>query len=124
MLPKCLAMPLTAMTGVPVPAAALFGTTPSVLKLMHSSPVRKPFATLQVSPTMSSVFPELLVGIDVGTTMTKATVVGLFEFGVYLRGHNAPGTVLAMHARLIGFVIGIVLMVVIPMLAGAPMRFF
>jgi hypothetical protein len=50
--------------------------------------------------------------------------IGLFEFGVYLRGHNAPGTVLTMHARLIGFLIGIVLMVVIPMLAGAPMRFF
>jgi hypothetical protein len=50
--------------------------------------------------------------------------VGLFEFGVYLRGHNVPGTVLAMQARLIGFVTGIVLMVVIPMLAGAPMRFF
>jgi hypothetical protein len=50
--------------------------------------------------------------------------VALFEVGAYLRGRNAPGTVLAMHARLLGFVIGIVLMVVIPMLAGAPMRFF
>jgi hypothetical protein len=50
--------------------------------------------------------------------------VALFEFGVYLRGRNAPGTMLAMNARLIGFVTGIVLMVVIPMLAGAPMRFF
>jgi hypothetical protein len=50
--------------------------------------------------------------------------VALFEVGAYLRGRNAPGTVLAMQARLIGFVIGIVLMVAIPMLAGAPMRFF
>ena len=47
-----------------------------MVTLMHSSPVRKPFATSQVSPTMSRMFPDLLVGIDVGTTMTKAAVVG------------------------------------------------
>jgi hypothetical protein len=31
---------------------------------------------------------------------------------------------LAVHARLIGFLIGIALMVAIPVLAGAPARFF
>ena len=77
MLPKCLAMPLTAMTGVPALSAELSGTTPSVGMLMHSSPVRKPFATLQVSTTVSSTLTEVLVGIDVGTTMTKAAVVSL-----------------------------------------------
>ena len=48
----------------------------------------------------------------------------LFEGGAYLRGGNTPGSMLTMQARLLGFVIGIVLMVVIPMLAGSPARFF
>ena len=48
---------------------------------------------------------------------------GLFDAGAYLRGRNAPGTMLTMNARLIGFGIGIVLLVAIPMLAGAPARF-
>ncbi len=50
--------------------------------------------------------------------------VGLFDAGVYLIGRNAPGTMLTMNARLLGFVIGVVLMVAIPTLAGAPVRFF
>jgi uncharacterized membrane protein HdeD (DUF308 family) len=50
--------------------------------------------------------------------------IGLFDAGAYLRGRNAPGTMLTMNARMIGFAIGIVLMVAIPMLAGAPVRFF
>jgi hypothetical protein len=50
--------------------------------------------------------------------------VVLFDGGAYLRGGNAPGTMLSMQARLLGFVIGIVLMVVIPTLAGSSVRFF
>src|SRR5664279_1309454 len=49
--------------------------------------------------------------------------VGLFEGGVYLV-RRTPGPVLSTYARLLGFVIGIVLMVVIPTLAGSPARFF
>jgi uncharacterized membrane protein HdeD (DUF308 family) len=50
--------------------------------------------------------------------------VGLFDGGVYLLGRNAPGAFLMMNARLLGFVIGVVLMVAIPALAGAPVKFF
>jgi hypothetical protein len=50
--------------------------------------------------------------------------VVLFDGGAYLRGGNAPGTMLSMQARLLGFVIGIVLLVVIPTLAGSSVRFF
>jgi hypothetical protein len=48
----------------------------------------------------------------------------LFDAGAYLFGRNAPGTMLTMQARLLGFVIGIVLMVVVPKLAGSSVRFF
>jgi hypothetical protein len=50
--------------------------------------------------------------------------VGLFDGGIYLLGRTGPGQMLSMAARLAGFVFGIVLMVVIPTLAGAPVRFF
>jgi len=50
--------------------------------------------------------------------------VGLFDGAVYLIGRNAGGAMLTMNARLIGFVIGIVLMVAVAMLAGAPVRYF
>lgn len=50
--------------------------------------------------------------------------VGLFDGGIYLLGRTAPRQMLTMGARLAGFVFGIVLMVVIPTLAGAPVRFF
>ena len=50
--------------------------------------------------------------------------VFLFDGGAYLLGRNAPGTMLAMPARLLGFVIGIVLMVTIPKLSGSSVRFF
>lgn len=49
--------------------------------------------------------------------------VGLFDGGVYLLARTAPASMLTMNMRLIGFGIGIVLMVAIPMLAGAPVRF-
>ncbi len=77
-----------------------------------------------------------LVGAAVGVTLIIAPqvqnfavkpyfwvliAVGLFDGGIYLLGRTSP---LTMNARLAGFVIGIVLMVVIPTLAGAPVRFF
>jgi hypothetical protein len=51
-------------------------------------------------------------------------VIAAFDLGVYLMRRNAPGTMLTMNARLLGLVIGVVLMVVIPTIAGAPVRFF
>jgi membrane associated rhomboid family serine protease len=42
----------------------------------------------------------------------------VFEALNYARGRGAPGTMLGMEARLLGFVTGIVLMIVIPTLTG------
>jgi hypothetical protein len=50
--------------------------------------------------------------------------MALFEFVAYARGRGAPGTTVAMEMRLLGFVLAIVLMVVIPILAGSPGRLF
>jgi hypothetical protein len=50
--------------------------------------------------------------------------VGLFDGGLYLLGRTTPEQMLTMGARLAGFVFGIVMMVVIPAIAGAPVRFF
>jgi uncharacterized membrane protein HdeD (DUF308 family) len=50
--------------------------------------------------------------------------IAAFDLGVYVMRRNAPGTMLTMNARLLGLVIGVVLMVVIPTLAGAPVKFF
>jgi uncharacterized membrane protein HdeD (DUF308 family) len=50
--------------------------------------------------------------------------IAAFDIGVYLMRRNAPGEMLTMNARLLGLVIGVVLMVVIPTLAGAPVKFF
>ena len=47
-----------------------------------------------------------------------------FDLAVYLLRRNAPGPMLTMNARLLGLVIGVVLMVVIPTLAGSPVKFF
>lgn len=47
----------------------------------------------------------------------------LFEAGLVLRGRPAASA-LSMEARLLGFVIGIVLMVAIPSIAGSPAKFF
>jgi hypothetical protein len=80
-----------------------------------------------------------LVGIAIGAILIAAPrvadfsikpyfwvviAVALFDLGAYLIKRNAPGTMLTMQARLLGFVIGIVLMVVIPTLAGLTARFF
>jgi predicted Na+-dependent transporter len=48
----------------------------------------------------------------------------LFDGGAYLYRRNAPEAMLSMQAKLLGFVIGVVLMVVMPTLAGSPARFF
>jgi hypothetical protein len=46
----------------------------------------------------------------------------VFELAAFARGRGAPGTVVAMEARLLGFVLAVVLMVVIPIVAGSPAR--
>lgn len=48
----------------------------------------------------------------------------LFDIGVYLVRRNTPGPMLNMSARLLGFVIGIVLMVAVAKFAGSPVQFF
>ena len=50
--------------------------------------------------------------------------VALFDGGVFLYRGSNPENMLPMSARLLGFLIGIVLMVAIPMLAGSSVRFF
>ena len=50
--------------------------------------------------------------------------VALFDGANFLLGRTGPGQMLTMGTRAAGFVIGIVLMVVIPSLAGAPVKFF
>jgi ABC-type dipeptide/oligopeptide/nickel transport system permease subunit len=47
-----------------------------------------------------------------------------FELAAFARGRGEPGTVVAMEARLCGFVLAIVLMVVIPILSGSSARLF
>ena len=49
--------------------------------------------------------------------------VGVFDVVLYAIRGTAPANALTMNARLIGFGIGIALMVVIALLAGAPVRF-
>jgi hypothetical protein len=81
----------------------------------------------------------VLVGIAAGAILVAAPqvqnfavkpyfwvliAVGLFDGGLYLLGRTAPGQMLTMRARMAGFVFGIVMMVVIPAIAGAPVRFF
>ena len=51
--------------------------------------------------------------------------IGAFDLAAFARGRGAPGTMAGMDARLLGFLIAIVLMVAIPMLFGADMpKFF
>ena len=50
--------------------------------------------------------------------------MALFELVAFARGRGAAGTVVAMEARLCGFVLAIVLMVVIPIVMGSPARLF
>jgi hypothetical protein len=48
--------------------------------------------------------------------------LALFEGINFARGRGAPGTTVSMEARLLAFVLGIVLMVTIPILAGPLLR--
>jgi hypothetical protein len=48
----------------------------------------------------------------------------LFELAVFLRRKGAPGGMISMEVRLLGLVVGVVLMVVIPAIAGSPGRLF
>jgi hypothetical protein len=50
--------------------------------------------------------------------------MALFELLAFARGRGAPGTVVTMDARLLGFVLAIVLMIVIPIIAGSPAKLF
>ena len=47
--------------------------------------------------------------------------MAVFEAIAFSRNRGAPGPVITMETRLIGFVIAIALMLVIPYLAGQPM---
>lgn len=48
----------------------------------------------------------------------------LFDVGAMLRRRGSPGPGLAMNARVIGFILGGLLMVAFPMIAGVEVRFF
>jgi hypothetical protein len=48
----------------------------------------------------------------------------VFELAAYARGRGAPGTMISTEARLLGFVLAIILMVSIPIVAGSPGRLF
>src|SRR3977135_4733353 len=50
--------------------------------------------------------------------------MAIFELAAFVRGRSAPGTVVAMEARLCGFVLALVLMVGTPILSGSPTRLF
>jgi hypothetical protein len=50
--------------------------------------------------------------------------MAIFELIAFARARGAPGTVVAMEARLAGFVLAIVLMVVIPIFFGSPAKLF
>jgi uncharacterized membrane protein HdeD (DUF308 family) len=47
--------------------------------------------------------------------------MAVFEGIAFARNRGAPGTVIAMESRVIGFVIAIALMLVIPYMAGLPL---
>lgn len=49
--------------------------------------------------------------------------VGIFDLVTYLRGRAATGGMLPFNARILGFTIGIVWMMLIPWLAGTQVRF-
>jgi hypothetical protein len=47
--------------------------------------------------------------------------MAIFEAVTFARNRGAPGSVIAMETRLIGFLIAIALLLLIPYLAGQPM---
>jgi hypothetical protein len=50
--------------------------------------------------------------------------MALFELLAFARGRGAPGTAVTMDVRVSGFLMAIVLMVVIPIVAGSSGRLF
>ena len=50
--------------------------------------------------------------------------MALFELLAFARGRGAPGTAVTMDIRVSGFLMAIVLMVVIPIVAGSSVRLF
>ncbi len=48
----------------------------------------------------------------------------LFELVLFLRAGGPPGAAIAMEVRLLGLVLGVLLMVAVPMIAGSPGRLF
>lgn len=50
--------------------------------------------------------------------------VVLFDVGAYLLGRRTAGERLLMPSRMLGFVVGLMLMLAIPWLAGTPIRIF
>jgi hypothetical protein len=77
----------------------------------------------------------VVVGIAVGAIVTLLPArefrlppyfwvliaIALFDLAAFARGRGAPGTTVGMDARLLGFVVAVVLMVVIPVLFGVPL---
>ena len=47
--------------------------------------------------------------------------MAIFEGVAFASNRGAPGTVIAMESRLIGFLVAIALMLLIPYLAGVPL---
>jgi hypothetical protein len=50
--------------------------------------------------------------------------MAIFEAITFAAGRGAPGTIWSLEARLLGFMLAMVLMVVIPIFAGTPGRLF
>jgi hypothetical protein len=50
--------------------------------------------------------------------------MALFEGTLFVLYRGMPGRMISNGARLLGFVLGAVIMVVMPILAGSPARFF
>jgi hypothetical protein len=48
----------------------------------------------------------------------------IFEIAAFLRGRGAPGTMIGMRTRVIGFAIGMALIAAIVFFAGSPARLF
>jgi hypothetical protein len=48
----------------------------------------------------------------------------LFELAAFARGSGAPGTMITMEIRLLGFVLAVVLMIALPVVAGSPGSLF
>jgi hypothetical protein len=46
--------------------------------------------------------------------------MGLFEAILFARGRGAPGTMISMDARVLGFVLALLLGLLIPMFSGSP----